>query len=515
MLFDRGSRHKIYIETMERELKRLEDGDLAGIRFVYGAFATQDAELIRRAGEAARRQMSPLTDLQMLKLCQRFGTFTSLEWAIDWMTVSPDRIQRAVPGEAYRYVLVLGSFHPNGYFREKCVYAMAGGQGMLFWLFLRMNDWVVQVRDAAGEVLEEYLEGCSVKELMESLPAFERLRAGQRRAESRMQALEERMEEKLSCALRETDPREISAMELTARRALYRIAVRGGLWNLEEMESCLDREKTCCLKRFLIREILFHPDCTLERAEHYLWDTSSQVRRMAVEYRYEQLKTGWQGLDRMLLDRSRGIREYAAYILERHGGCDIRGYYLEHLEDDRPENAILGLAEYSRRGNVPALLKCLSRPERSILKCTLLALGSQEDFSDGELLWGYLLDERIELSKAAFLSMRKRGIHFGAGRLYGAYVEAEYAHQKRYLLKLLLGESSWERLPFLLRLYRKDMPEQEGNQILSGIHIRFMYAAVSESLCRNILSALEECGRELPAGVEDGIRYDLRFLTRK
>ena len=130
MLFDRGSRHKIYIETMERELKRLEDGDLAGIRFVYGAFATQDAELIRRAGEAARRQMSPMTDLQMLKLCQRFGTFTSLEWAIDWMTVSPDRIQRALPGEAYRYVLVLGSFHPNGYFREKCVYAMAGCQGM-------------------------------------------------------------------------------------------------------------------------------------------------------------------------------------------------------------------------------------------------------------------------------------------------------------------------------------------------------------------------------------------------
>lgn len=44
MLFDRGSRHKIYIEIMERELKRLEDGDLAGLRFVYGAFATQDTE---------------------------------------------------------------------------------------------------------------------------------------------------------------------------------------------------------------------------------------------------------------------------------------------------------------------------------------------------------------------------------------------------------------------------------------------------------------------------------------
>ena len=495
MLFSRRSRHKKYIETMERELERLEGGDLAGLRFVYGAFATQDTNLIRRAGEAVRQQMLSMTDLQMLKLCQRFGTFTSLEWAIDWAAVSPGRIQSTLSEEAYRYVLVLGSFHPNGYFREKCVYVMAGYQGMLFWLFLRMNDWVAQVRDAAGEVLEEYLEGCSVKELMGSLPAFERLRAGQRRDESQMQALEERMEKKLSCTLRDTDPGEISAMEPAARRALYRIVVRGGLWNFEEMESCLGREKSCCLKRLLIREILSHPDCTLERAEHYLWDASSQVRRMAVEYRYERLKKGWPGLDRMLLDKSRGVREYAAYILERHGRCDIRGYYLEHLEDERPESAILGLAEYSRRGNVPALLECLSRPERSILKCTILALGSQEDFSDGELFWGYLLDERIELSKAAFLSIRKKGIHPGAGRLYGAYMEAGHAHQKRYLLKLLLGESSWERLPFLLRLYRKDMPEQEGNQLLSGIGSRFMYAAFSESLRRDILLHSGSCPR--------------------
>lgn len=243
---------KYTIETMERELKRLEDGDLAGIRFVYGAFAMQDAELTRRAGEAVRRQLVSMTDLQMLKLCQRFGAFTSLEWTIDWETVSPDRMQRALSGESYRYVLVLGSFHPNGYFREKCVYVMAGCQGMLFWLFLRMNDWVAQVRDTAGEVLEGYLEECSAKELMESLPAFEHLRAGQRRAESRMQALEERMEEKLSCTLRETHPREKSAMEPAARRALYRIAVRGGLWNLEEMESCLRRLFCPCGKRGFI-----------------------------------------------------------------------------------------------------------------------------------------------------------------------------------------------------------------------------------------------------------------------
>lgn len=217
----------------------------------------------------------------------------------------------------------------------------------------------------------------------------------------------------------------------------------------------------------------------------------------------------------MLLDKSRGVREYVVYILERHGGVDIREYYLGHLEDLRPENAILGLAEYSRSGNVLPLVKCLQRPERSVLKCTLLALGSQEDFSDEELFWGYLLEERIELSRAAFLSIRKKRFHFGAERIYGAYRKAEYAHQKKYLLKLLLAESSWERLPFLLRLYRRDMPELEGDQILSGIQVRFMYAQVSQVLHRDILSALEECRGELPAGVEEGILYDLRFLAHR
>lgn len=512
MLFGGGDRYRTYLETMERELDRLESGDLTGLRCVYGAFATRDGKLMGRAGEAVRRQLSPMADLQLLRLCERFRTFNSLEWTADWTDVEPGRIRKATSGEAYRYVLILGSFHPNGYFREKCVHAMAGQEGMLFWLFPRMNDWVPQVRDAAGRTLERYLEDCGTEELMESLPAFERLKAGCRRAESSMLALERRMEEKISCVLKEMDPGEISGMEPAVRSALYRTAAHGGLWSFEHMEACLAGERLSCLKRLLAKAILSRPDCTPDRAEHYLRDASSQVRRLAVEYRYEHLKTGWPGLERMLLDKGRGVREYASYILERQGRFDIRGYYLGHVKDDRPEYAILGLAEYSRNGNVPALLECMLRPERSILKCTLLALGCQEDFGDGELLWRYLPDDRIELSKAAYLSIRKKGFRFGAGRIYRAYLEAGDVHQRRYLLNLLLEEGSWERLPCLLRLYREEMPRQERVRILAGIRSRSMYAKVPEALRRDILSALEECRGELPEGVEDGILYDMKFL---
>lgn len=70
-----------------------------------------------------------MTDQQLYKLCRRFGEFTSLEWMADWAAVSPAQVQKAMSREAGRFVLILGSFHPNGYFREKCVYAMEGYRG--------------------------------------------------------------------------------------------------------------------------------------------------------------------------------------------------------------------------------------------------------------------------------------------------------------------------------------------------------------------------------------------------
>ncbi len=131
------------------------------------------------------------------------------------------------------------------------------------------------------------------------------------------------------------------------------------------------------------------------------------------------------------------------------------------MGDERPDYAVLGLSEYSHRGNAAALLPGLENPIKKVQKYTLLALGRQEDFEDEELLWKYLLDERVDISRAACSSMQKRGFYPGAEKLYYAYCSSEEEHQKRYLLHLLLRENSWNRLPWLLRLYNEDLPEQE------------------------------------------------------
>lgn len=497
---------------VEEWLEKLESGDITGLRVVYGAFATEDAELIQRAGEAVAGQLEMLQRPQMLKLCEQFRDFTSLEWSIDWAKVSLRKIKAALPEDAYRYVLILGSFHPNGYFREKCISEMAQYEGMLFWLFFRVNDWVCNIRTKACEILEVYLSNARVEELFDSMPAFERLWNCRRRSEEQMQKLWDQIEERLSLALKEMDISEIPRMEPAVRKALYRVLIQSEFFSLWDMDSLLNREKIPFLKRILMRGILARPECTVAWAEHYLADSSAVIRRMAVEFRYEHLKTGWQGLEDMLLDSSRGVREYAVYILSRHSSFDVRGYYLGHLGDEKPEYAIMGLAESGSRGNLQELMKCLERPDRRILKYTLLALGYQEDFSDEELLWHYLLDIRNDISKAAYLSIKRRGFILEAQRLYAAYLEAETEHHKRYLLNLLLQGSSWIRLPYLVRIYRRDLSAEESRKILSGIRNRSMYGRISQTLHRDILLALEENGRELPDGVEEAIRYDMKFL---
>lgn len=491
---------------------KLRSGDLTGLRIVYCAFATNDADLIRRAGGAVAERLRVLQRSSLLRLCERFRDFTSLEWSINWAEVSLDTVKKELPEEAYCYVLILGSFHPNGYFREKCMYEMAGYEGMLFWLFFRANDWVLDIRTAACGILNDRLQRVGAEEFFDSIPAFERLQDCHRRTEDQMERLRKQIEARMVPAWKETGINKILLMEPGVRKAIYKALIRSGALSFPEMNDILQQERLFCLKSVLIKGIFARPDCTLDWAEGYLADPSSVIRRRAVEYKYEHLKTCWPGLEAMLLDSSRGVREYAAYILERHSNIDIRGYYLEHLGDDKPEYAIMGLAEFSRSGNLSGFMKCLERPERKVLKSAILALGYQEDFTDEELLWQYLLDSRNDISKAAYQSILRKDFYPGAERIFAAYRKAEEAYQKRYLLNLLLRESSWKRLPYLVRLYRRDMPGEESRKVLAGISSRFMYGRISQPLREDIFLALEENGGVLPDGMERAILYDLKYV---
>lgn len=145
-----GKRRQTYwLEIIEKELEKLESGDMRALLTVYCVFATGDKKRMRQAGHAIQKQLECLTLGQMIGLYERFRTFTSLEWSIDWSSLSPKSILRALSGEERKYVLILGTFHPNGYFRERCMEELAKEGGALPYLMLRANDWVKPVREKA------------------------------------------------------------------------------------------------------------------------------------------------------------------------------------------------------------------------------------------------------------------------------------------------------------------------------------------------------------------------------
>lgn len=507
-----GKRQAYWLKMIEGELEELESGDIRALLGVYCAFATENKRLMRRAGRAIRQQLEGYSLPQMIWLYERFRSFTSLEWGIDWAELSLKKILGALDREDRRYVLILGSFHPNGYFRERCMEELAKESGALPYLMLRANDWVGPVREKAFFLLDRYLVSCSMEEILSAMPVLEKLQGSGRRSEEQLKLLKSQVFVRLERTLKSEDWRDIWPEDFSVRKSLYRLAMNQGVLSMEQMAEWLRREREACGMIILIRGILSHPDCTLACASGYLTYPNAQIRKCALEHKYECLRESWPGLAAMLLDSGRGVREYAAYILERHTDLDIRGYYLEHLEDARPEYAILGLSEYSRRGNVPALLSGLDSPVKKVQKCTLLALGRQEDFEDEELLWQYLLDDRADISKAAYISMQKRGFYPGAEKLYHAYFRSETEHGKRYLLRLLLRESSWNRLPWLIRIYSENLSEQERWLVMGGICSRFMYAKVPEAQKEAIRMALREKKGALPKSVEEGILYDMRFV---
>ena len=115
--------------------------------------------------------------------------------------------------------------------------------------------------------------------------------------------------------------------EISVKNAVYRFVNQNKVLERGQMERLLSAEKASYGKRLLILGILQHYEWDNEKAEEYLASKSAIVRYHVLLYRYEREKRAWAGLEKMLLDSSRRIRENAAYILVKRKGMDVTSYY--------------------------------------------------------------------------------------------------------------------------------------------------------------------------------------------
>ena len=418
----------------------------------------------------------------------------------------------------YWATLKLGTFTSNGYYRQQCMEHLRDVEGSLPFLILRMNDWVVQIRETACTLIAERMQKCGLYELFSCLPMLEKIKNARRRTDAQICWVETLAEnlirQKLQAAPNEVID-EIPSYEIQIRNAVYRFINGNHVLEREQMERLMASERTGYGQMLLILGIFRHYGYDSLWAETYLHTKSAVVRYHTLIYRYEQEHHAWEGLQKMLMDPSRRIRDYAAYILEKCTDMDVAAFYLKELEKNVSKTVLLGIGEQGTKTELEVIRPYLEDDREQICKAALEAYGKLAESDGEEIYWRFLYDTRPMIARQAYRCVQKYQISYGAQRLYEAYMQNRFYFMSDYFLNLLLSEPSWIRLPYLLKLYcEKELTEKQRLLVTAGIHSRHMYAKISKEQAERICYILYQNRDFIPEDISKGILFDLKHITK-
>ena len=441
--------------------------------------------------------------------------FYSLDWP-QHINLSRHRFPHMADCQ-YWATLKLGTFTSNGYYRQQCMEHLRGVEGSLPFLILRMNDWVVQIREKAFELVPQRMRECGLYELFNSLPMIEKVRNARRREDAQICSVET-LAKNLIKQKFETAPDkvfdEIHDYEIQIRNAVYRFINSNHVLTREPMERLMASERTGYGQMLLILGIFRHYGYDSVWAGKYLHAKSAVVRYHTLICRYEQEHHAWEGLQEMLLDSSVRIRYYAAYILEKCTNIDITAFYLKELEKNVSKIVLSGIGEQGTKTELEVIRPYLEDEREQICKAALEAYGKLAESDGEEIYWRFLFDTRPVITRQAYRCVQKYRISYGAQRLYEAYMQNRFGYMSDYFLNLLLSEPSWIRLPYLLTLYcDKNLPENQRLLVTEGIHSRHMYAKVSKEQAERICSILSQNRDSIPEDIHKGILFDLKHVV--
>lgn len=354
------------------------------------------------------------------------------------------------------------------------------------------------------------------QELFQAFPMCEKVKNSGRRKTEHIQAVEELMKSVMSNKLMEMSLSQVHTFDVTVKNSIYRFLNQNPILTRSDMEQLLLSEKESYGKRMLILGILRNYNCSKEVLFGYLQNKSAVIRYHALNYYYEKEHDAWTGLQNMLLDKSKRIRDNVSYILEKHTDINIRDFYIKKFTQDSSRIAVLGIGEHGINEDAALLLPLLDAPDELLSRDALKAYGMLAKEKGEDIYWQYLLHGGELSCIQAYRNIKKYHIFYGAGILYHAFVEQREKELGNYLLNLLLREPSWKRLPYLLLLYdEKDFSEKQLNDILNGIRFRHMYAKVPSVEAQNIRNILAKVEDKIPREIIKEIEFDLERVEIK
>lgn len=433
---------------------------------------------------------------------------------INWNKMSTARNDYSYLSEIeYSYFLILGSFHPSGYFRQNCVNEMGKINDMLSYLILRLNDWIDVIQQDAYVNALLRIDRADASEIFVSLPVIIKVKNSMRRKEEQFAVITEACTERLKQYIPNMELKEIKKYSLSVRNAFYRFICKHEVLDRNKMEIIMQMEKSVFAKRIIIYTIIKRYGLQEEDYNRYIKDKSSIIRRYAAETWYFIKKDAWQGLEQLLMDECKSIRSLTHFIFEKHTDLSIIDFYLSELKKKESYIAILGIGESGERKHAKIILPYLQSSQPKVVRSALLSLSNLLKEEGEKLYYDYLQSEELALIKIAYLSSRKYNIHHGEDFLKQLFLQSDNPNQKQYALLLLIKEPGWKKVSALLDLCTiKEEPYY--SIIWSGMWVKSMYSSLSKELANEIEQKLDKYRNEFTQSGYEVMKLELRHAVK-
>ena len=370
------------------------------------------------------------------------------------------RFKRAPDGWA---VMAVAASHRNGYVREAAVSGLAASREgrSVPYVLLRLNDWVTQVREAAHQAIETFLQPEFASDVVAALPA---IRALARRTRADHEELIHRVFNFLRTPACETAVRAgCAAPDRAIRRDCLQIMLRpenvhaAGEAQVVFGAALADRDPA--VRLWAARELASALPARWAEAlaRRALADRSVQVRRAALAVVAPSLSDDEVRplFEAALLDTHTTARWQARVLVLARGPFDLAGFYRRVLgEATQPvlvRGALLGLGESGTTEDVARVVPFLSADRLRVRCAALHARADLEALSTIEPYLSALWSLEPGLSREARRALEPRLGHLPVATLNTLVVDhALPPHTRRNALSLANGKSKWERLPVLL-----------------------------------------------------------------
>ena len=501
----------------ETALNLLESGDVSQLHIAYGGIIenSNNCEYIRRLGSAITAMLDCMSCSEKIQLSENFRQYSSIEWYANWETYSISGLRRVINNDQHFIsILIIGSIHLNGYYREKCLRLMSEYKYALPFVILRTNDWIENIRKTAEIIAFEMCDKCTAVDLINIMPYMIKVQKSLRRDNEKICVLYNSIIEHIKKDITEKDLFEIAkSKDFYTKKYAYVMLFSQKILDCYLARLIIKTEKNKFLKSYVMcRYIeLYLPGN--DEIDVLLNDNNYLVRYTAAQYKYNKLNNIWEGAEELLLDKSRTIREYAVFLLRKHTDFDVAKFYRGQIDGAECVFAIIGLGECGTKDDIKLIMPYLNSETTKFVSAALTAIRQLTGYESSEIFWEYLFDSCVSVSKTAYLMIQKSKSKYGASRVYDALIQCEDKVINRYLVLILTNENSWERLPYLLKLYKYE-DEQLQFYIHNAIDKRNPYARVSKELATSIRTVISEQLDIIPRKLVWEIEHDLLNIVR-